>query len=343
MNCQEILNNGQEKRVCKDITPFIDRVRSIVESHKINTGEYARYTIGDKAMIANEYGCADAANILYMIGDFPRDVEERACWISVLQNMQDKDTGLFHEDTHFPLHTTAHCISALELFDAGPLYKLTELNQYKTKEGLYGLLESLKWVESPWNNSHMGAGIYSALNVAGEATKEWNDWYFDWLWEEADPEFGLWRKGCINKDDPRIYVHMASTFHYLFNHEYAKMPLRYPEKVIDTCLYMYEKRYLLNSFGKQANFIEVDWVYCITRALRQCGHRYEECVRVVKAFADEYLEFLLNVQPDNIAVFDDLHLLFGVLCCVAELQQFLPGYIYSGKPLKLVLERRPFI
>lgn len=327
----------------KDITPLIENIKKAVKAHEISTGAYMRYTHSDEAQTANEYGCADAANILYTLGEFPQDVAERQLWVETLQNMQNPETGLFYEETHFPLHTTAHCIAALELFDARPKYPLKELAQYKTKEGLYGLLESLEWKDSPWNNSHKGAGIYAALTNAGEATAEWNDWYFDWFWEEADPETGMWRKGYADKNNPDVYQDMAGTFHYLFNHEHARRPLRYPEKMVDTCLHMYEKNYLPDFFGKQTGFIEIDWVYCTTRALRQSGHRFAECKQVLKEFADKYLDFLMTINPDEPSWFDDLHMLFGSVCCIAELQQFLPGYIYTEKPLKLVLERRPFI
>ena len=39
----------------------------------------------------------------------------------------------------------------------------------------------------------------------------------------------------------------------------------------------------------------------------------------------------------------DLHLLFGMVCCLAELQQALPGTFRTQRPLRLVLDRRPFI
>ena len=133
------------KVIPRDITPLIRNIKKVLEAHKISVGNYARFTQGEQGMKSNEYGCADAANILYTIGEFPGDVEERKLWVETLQNMQEKETGLFREATHFPLHTTAHCISALELFDVRPKYKLTGLDVYKTKEGLYELLESLEW------------------------------------------------------------------------------------------------------------------------------------------------------------------------------------------------------
>ena len=342
MNCAEIINGGSGQIVSRDITSIIQRMKKAVELHCIAPGTYARYR-DEAEPKPNAYGCADAANILYTINEFPTDVEERKQWVEVLQNMQEADTGLFPEGTHFPLHTTAHCAAALELFDAAPKYPMTALEPYKTREGLYQFLEELKWEESPWDNSHKGAGIYVAMNMAEEATPEWNKWYFDWFFEEADPVTGMWRKGYADKAGKRIYEHMAGSFHYLFNHEYAKMPLRYPERMIDCCLEMYEKGYLTNTFGRKMNFIEVDWVFCITRALRQCAHRYDECVVVLKTFADQYLDFLLTLEPETSEDYNDLHLVFGSVCCVAELQQFLRGYLHTKKPLRLVLDRRPFI
>ncbi len=342
MNNVDILSNGTGVIKKRDITPLIENVKKAIELHCIETGVYARYR-DEEHPEPNAYGCADAANLLYTINEFPRDIEERQKWVEALQNMQEKDTGLFVEGSHFAMHTTAHCAAALELFDAAPAFQMPALELYKTKEGLYAYLEAILWQDSPWNNSHMGAGIYVAMNMSGEATPAWNEWYFDWFYKEADPVTGMWRKGYADKAGVRIYEHMAGSFHYLFNHEYANMPLRYPEKMIDTCLDMYEKWYLPKNFGKGTNFIEVDWVFCITRALRQCSHRYEECVRVLKGFADKYLDFLMTLDPETSREFNDLHMLFGAMCCVTELQQFLKGYLYTEKPLRLVLDRRPFI
>lgn len=330
----------------KDINPLVEAVRKQVASHKIADGAYARWVLDNgtqRKMGVNEYGCADAANLLYTIGDFPRDPAERTCWVETLQNMQDPDTGLFVEGTHHTIHTTAHCIAALELFDALPKYPLKAFEPYKTREGLYAFLDGLAWEVGPWNASHQGAGLYAAMNNAEEANPEWNRWYFDWLWEEADPESGLWRKGHVVNGSRPAFEHMAGSFHYLFNHEHAKMPLRYPEKMIDTCLDMRNNRELPDYFLHGVNFIQLDWVYCITRALRQCGRRYEECVEAVSAFADAYIDFLNGLTLNASEQLDDLHMLFGAVSCVAELQSFLPGQIVSDKPLKIVLDRRPFV
>ena len=330
----------------KDIRELIKNIQKVVDRHKLAEGAYSRWTFDNgtgRNMGINEYGCADAANILYTIGAFPRDVEERKEWVRVLQSLQDPETGLYTEATHYQLHTTAHCAGALELFDALPKYRLAALDPYRTKDGLYQFLEELEWEEDPWDASHKGAGLYAALYNANELDPEWADWYFGWLWEEADPATGMWRKGFALNGVREDFHHLAGTFHYLFNHEHTKMPIRYPDKMIDTCLEMHRNGGTRPTFGKSIGFSEIDWVFCITRALRQCNHRFEESVEMITEFADSYLDYLMSLDPDTDERMDDLHALFGAVCCVAELQRFLPGSVITEKPLKLVLDRRPFI
>ena len=115
-----------------NIQPLIDQIYATVENHRIDHGNYKRYLAqneqGTRKMGTNEYGCADAANILYTIGAFERDVKKRAASVSALQAFQHEN-GLFDEGTHHPIHCTAHCSAALELFDAAPSLPLTALEQ----------------------------------------------------------------------------------------------------------------------------------------------------------------------------------------------------------------------
>jgi hypothetical protein len=332
----------------ENIQDIVAKIRRVIENHKIADGQYARWLWQDakgiREMGVNPYGCADAANILYSIGDFPSDPAERAEWVKTLRAMQDPKTGLFNERTHHPIHTTAHCVAALELFDAAPLHPMSSLVYTEEPGKLEEFLDSLGWYSDPWPQSHRGAGIYVSMNLSGAATPEWNKRYFDWLWENADPVTGLWRKGETTREGTRpLYMHMAGSFHYLFNHEYAHMPLRYPDKMIDTCIEMYDKNELPQNFGKIANFIEIDWIFCLTRASRQTPHRFWEVRERLFDFTKSYLEFWRNADWDKNESINDLHMLFGGVCALAELQQTLRGELITDKPLKLVLDRRPFI
>lgn len=329
------------------IDDLVQRIEKCVADHKLAPGCYARYLwnnpAGDRKMGKNEYGCADAANILYTIGAFPTEPEERAAFVTCLQEMQEPDTGLFREHTHHPIHTTAHCTAALELFDARPLYRAVALEPYTTREGLYGLLESDDvWVKA-WPGSHQGAGILPCLTNCGMVGLEWKNWYFDWMWEHSDPELGFICFG--EKRSPKLRDYMCGGFHYLFNHEAEHRPLRYPEKIIDFCLEMMTdyKTHELLGVRKACDFINIDIIYSVTRAMRQTPHRFWECKAALEKYAEDYLAVLYGIDYEKDESFNDLHMLFGAVCALAELQAALPGKILTTKPLKLVLDRRPFI
>jgi hypothetical protein len=52
---------------------------------------------------------------------------------------------------------------------------------------------------------------------------------------------------------------------------------------------------------------------------------------------------MMSIDYEKDDAFNDLHMLFGASCALAELQSALPGKIITEKPLRLVLDRRPFI
>jgi hypothetical protein len=293
----------------------------------------------------NPYGCADAANILYTIGRFPRDPAERQAWIDALQRLQDPASGLFHEPTHHPIHTTAHCIAALELFDAGPRHPVAALLPLAEPQAMAAFLDGLDWRGDPWSQSHQGAGLYVSLVLTGAASLDWQDRYFAWLWDETDPGTGFLRRGCIGlltaAGTASFFPHLAGTFHYLFNQQYARRPMRYPAALVDACLQLFER----NAFplGRAVGFAEIDWVYCLARAARQGGHRQADARRALEAFAARYVDYLSRLDPQADDSFNDLHALFGAVCALAELQQAVPGMLRTERPLRLVLDRRPFI
>ena len=339
-----------------NINGLVDIIKDTVNTHKLeNDGEYARYLWqndeNNRKMGLNEYGCADAVNILYTINDFPSSSESRENHIRVLQDFQDPKTGLFREDTHHHIHTTAHCIAALELFDALPRYPLYALEEFFTPDGVRRLLDGLDWEHIPWPQSHQGAGIYASAKLSNSVDEEWEKAYFKWLWENCDPKTGLWIKNGTGDSAP-LFHHMGGSFHYFFNHEYAKKPTRYPERMIDSLLDMYENQqigdkigaYDNDKFGQYIGFLEVDWAYSLNRALRQtAGYRYDDCKKALRRFARDYIEWLYSIDHKTHDGFNDLHMLFGTSCALAELQTALPGEIETKKPLRLVLDRRPFI
>lgn len=332
-----------------DLGGWIAGVEHRVTLHALGPpGACRRWLAPDEALGRSggidPYGCADAANTLYTLDRMPRDPEVRAGWIATLRSLQDPASGLFRESTHHPIHTTAHCLAALELFDAAPLHPLRELEPLREPAAMERFLDGLDWRGSPWTESHRGAGLYAALWLAGEASAEWVERYFGWLRRACDPDSGLWRAGFLparDGDGKDLFPHLAGSFHYLFNHEHARRPLPHPAALVDTCLRIHEER--LFPFGHFLGFAEIDQIYCTTRALQQSGHRRAECLAALREIAVRFTDFLsgLDLERDDRAA--DLHALFGALCALAELQRALPGEIRTPRPLRLVLDRRPFI
>lgn len=326
---------------------LLNKIRTTVENHKLENGAYAHWLWqdeeGNRKLGPNEYGCADAANILYMLGDMPKDVEERKKRVNALQEFQNSKTGMFWEGTHHELHCTAHCVAALELFDELPRYPLKGLDKFRTKEGLEGLLERLDWKGAPWSEAHQGAGVFATIILTRGASKEWQDWYFEWLEKQTDLEYGMSRVGTLREGNKPISHHLYGWFHYLFNFHFANRPFPQVEKLIDTCIDLYKNNQLSGDFGKQAHFVEIDWVFTLNRSIMQSGYRYQEAKALLRDFAGKYIPQMESLDANTDESWNDLHLLFGAVCAIAELQIALPGELRSLYPLQQVLDRRPFI
>ena len=336
-----------------DVNDLVEAAHLVIERCYLgSSGQYKRYAVPtDKpdAQSINAYGVADAANLLYTLNAMPHDEVTRRGFVNALNQMQDPQTGLYAEGTHHQYHTTAHCVAALELFEGLPTHPLKAMMPDATPQGIVAKLESLDWIATPWRMSHQGAGVYTCLKLSRQldktAERAFESAYFDWVISQFDAELGMLRRGCLpgqHEDAFPIHGHMAGTFHYLFNMESARVPLPYPEKTIDTCLAMYRDNQC-PGLGCSTSFITIDWVYCLSRALRQCGHRFAEVQTAQRHVAEQFITFLRELDQDKHQGFNDLHSLFGCFCALAEWQTALPGLIKTDRPLRLVLDRRPFI
>ena len=73
------------------------------------------------------------------------------------------------------------------------------------------------------------------------------------------------------------------------------------------------------------------------------AHRFDEVKELLWHMAQRFLPWLMSLDENTHDMFNDLHMLFGAACAMAELQIALPGKIETDIPLKNVLDRRPFI
>lgn len=328
-----------------DLRPFISDVKKIIDRHYLGRpGEYAQWITqneqNSRDMGSTPYGCANAVNILYTIGALPESPAERADFIRVLQEFQDKESGLFHNPGNFETHTTAFVAGALNLLDAKPLYQAEGFRKYAGKEELSAFMDNIDWAKEPWLGAHLGAGIYASMLLTETVSDEWEDFYFEWLDRNADEETGLWKKGTLEGAPPFHYL--AGTFHYVFNYEYAKRALPYPQALLDTCIRMYQDGACID-FAKEAGWPDIDFSYLLVHAQRRAGTRFQETQDILKEIADGLIGQLFRMDVETSEALNNLNTLFAFICALAVLQDALPGYIRTSKPLKLVLDKRPFL
>lgn len=339
-----------------DVRDIVAEVRRVVCAHAGQTpGSYHRIlkpTQGKNSKTGvTAYGCADAACILYTLDELPPDQARRAAWIKAIQAFQNPQTGLFEDGSHHEIHTTAFALGALNLFDARAAHAIKALHPLREREQMVAFLDTLQWHEEPWLESHRGAGIYAALALNREISPEWEDWYFEWLWENEDPDTGFWRKGTAfpvsGKAAPvPLFHYLGGSFHYLFNLVYARRAQRFPERAIDTCLEIWHGQHQPvygEPFCGGISYAEIDWVFYLNRSMRQCTHRFDEGRKAIQQAADKYVHYLQQVDTANDPAFNDLHRLFGMVCALSEFQLALPGQFVTGRPLRQVLDRRPYI
>lgn len=328
-----------------DLRPFIRSVETIVQRHALeNPGEYTRWLTqnesGNRDLGSTPYGCANAANILYTIDALPDAPHERQAMIQVLQRFQDAETGLFTNPGNYETHTTAFVSGALKLLNAKPLYTAKALRKYESKAALYQFMDDIDWAKNPWLGSHLGAGLYASMLLTGTSTDAWEDLYFSWLNANADPETGLWKRGFLH-GAPRFH-YLAATFHYVFNYEHAKRALPYPKELLDTCIQAYREGACID-FAKEVGWPDIDFAYLLARVQRRAGTRFDETQTILREIADGLISQLLRMDTMASETLNDLNTLFAIVCALAVLQDALPGYIRTSKPLKLVLDLRPFL
>ena len=167
--------------------------------------------------------------------------------------------------------------------------------------------------------------------------REWFDNFFNWLDKEVDPHSGIWRR-----DVPvEITQQLGGAFHFYFLYEHFRRPLPYPERIIDT---------IIGAQREDGTFpdspfpcwLELDAIYELNRAVRQTGYRRVEVLGAMKRTLGKIVERVMDSKYRD-ETMDDTHAMVAILSVLAELQQTLPGYLVTPRPLRLVLDRRPFI
>jgi hypothetical protein len=320
-----------------------DFVRWIVEELEPSVrlpggaGRYAR-TVGGAAEL---YGTSDMACILYTIGKLRPTDAERQEWAEAFQIFQNPETGFLIEKdpTHTPLHNTAFALGAMQLFDLTPKYPVKMGPEYQDPRAF---LATLDWKKAVYTESHKGAGMGAIFALSpGLRNTAWFNEYFAACESYFDPHNGL-----MGQDKPAggDSDQVGGTFHYSFLYNYFNRRMPFPERRIDSVIGTQQP----DGYWRADNhlWLTLDAMYLLTRTVRYCPYRVEDVRKVVRGIMDKAMTEVFSVEGRKASFVGHLqvHLVTAAISMAAEAQQFLgANEIVTDWPLKLVLDRRPFI
>ena len=351
----------------RDVEPLLRWIREVAEPElRAPTGPGEPWTPGAYRRCTAQgsvdlYGSADLACVRWSLDDLPPPAD-RARWVEVLGAFQDPRTGWFVERgpaTHVALHVTAYAVAALELLGAGPPHRLGFLDGLLAPEQVGAFLDARDWRDWAYLESHAVAGLASlvanaaALPPGAPAHVPGG---------RADAFAAAWLAGLDARLDPASGMHgeakppggdldqVGGTFHHAFCAEHWGSPVAHPRARIDAVLGLQRPDGLWDPANP--HWLTLDGVWLVGRALEQTAadgepHRADDVRAAVGRAVDAVLAPLAGEAGRRAALLDaDMgsHSLVAVVSLLAEARRCLgPDAVRTATPLRLVLDRRPFV
>jgi hypothetical protein len=325
-----------------DMRGFVRWILDEFEPSVRLSGGAGRYASAPGRTVPALYGVADMACSLYTVGELYASKADRAQWLDAFELFQNPGTGWFREKEPTklsPQHNTAFALAAMELLDFAPRYPVKLGAEYSNPRAY---LNTLNWRTNVYSDSHLGAGVGSicALVPALHSTR----WFAEYF-ATCDGLFDN-KNGLMGRDKPPggDTDQIGGTFHYSFLYQCFNRQMPYPEKRIDTVLRLQRE----DGYWSPTNhlWMTLDAIFLMTRTSRYCPHRLEDIRasvrRILKVLQRDV--FSPEGRKKTFASAESVHSLTAAISIAAEAQQFLGVHeVITDWPLKLVLDRRPFI
>lgn len=324
-----------------DLRDFVKWIREELEPAVRLPGGAGRYAREFGGKVPELYGVADMACILYSIGQLHVSEQERQEWAEAFNFFQDPKTGFLIEKnpSHSPLHNTAFALAAMQLLELEPKLPVQIGAEYRDIRAFLGTLD---WKNKVYPESHKGAGIGSIFTLIPSLhSREWFENYFAVCDSLFDPNNGLMGQGKPSGGD---FDQVGGTFHYAFLYETFHRRMPYPEKRIDAVLGLQQP----DGYWEAKNhlWLTLDAIYLLTRTLRYCSHRRDDVVACVRRSMDALMRDAFSPEGRKTMYTGRLavHSVTAAISTAAEAQTFLGAdQVITDWPLRLVLDRRPFI
>ena len=331
-----------EEPLSCDLRGFVGWIKEEFEPSIRLAGGAGRYPRAVGKKTPGLYGVADMACSLYTISALHPSEDDRAQWANSFELFQNPVTGWFQEEapaTLSPQHNTAFALAAMQLLDLKPKYPVKMDAEYIN---IATYLNALDWRTGVYSGSHKGAGVGSIfVLVPALHSTSWFAEYFTTCDGLFDPNNGM--MGRVKPAAGDI-DQIGGTFHYSFLYQFFNREMPFPEKRIDSILGLQRP----DGYWAPGNhlWMTLDAIYLMTRTSRYCQHRLEDVQssvrKIVKVLQQDV--FSPEGRKATFSKSEGVHSLTAAISIAAEAQQFLgSGEIITDWPLKLVLDRRPFI
>jgi hypothetical protein len=338
----EPVKRGNADSLTCDLRGFIRWILDEFEPSVRLPGGAGRYARQPGQTSPALYGVADMACVLYTIGALHPSVADRAEWADSFELFQNPTTGWFREKEQSklePQHDTAFVLAAMQLLDLTPRFQVRTTTEYSD---IRTYLNRLNWRTGVYPGAHQAASIGAIYAlVPALRSSNWFAEYFATCDGLFDPNNGL-----MGRDKPPggDIDQVGGTFAYSSLYQFFNRQMPYPEKRIDTVLGLQRP----DAYWSPSNtlWMTLDAICLMTRTLRYCPHRFEDVRasvrRILKVFQQDV--FSPDGRKATFAKGQAVHSLTGAISIAAEAQQFLGAReVITEWPLKLVLDRRPFI
>jgi hypothetical protein len=328
-----------------DVQPFLDWVSGEYEP-AVRVGDATgAYGVMPGEHAVDLYGTCDMACVRYSLRALPLDPERRRHWAGVIGGFQSPVTGHFVErgqPSHVELHATAYAIAALELLDHQPVHPLRFAEALRSPPAVASFLDALDWTDWVYLESHAGAGVGSIFaNVPSLGSPPWFDAYFAALDAHLDPANGMHGDAKPSGGD---IDQIGGTFHYAFLHETFRRRLAHAEARIDAVLGLQRSDGLWDP--KNPLWLTLDAVYLLSRGVQHTGHRRADVEAAIDRSLGYVTELCSSVDGRRQSFCGPMgtHALTAAVSLLAESQAFRGSeLVRSDVPLRLVLDRRPFV
>ncbi|HOU62395.1 MAG TPA: terpene cyclase/mutase family protein [Tenuifilaceae bacterium] len=146
-----------------------------------------------------------------------------------------------HDESYFDGETTCFVQNALDALGAPPPTKRIFPEQILTVEGLRSEFDSYNWRDPHLNSNRV---MFWLAQFVHEVERHKSEEYLplidaglDWIDENQSPSTGLW----AGPFEVSLSAAMAATFHFTFFYFYRNRPLKFVERIIDSCIELQRK------------------------------------------------------------------------------------------------------